>query len=259
MAGGDTGYGRALLYYLRAASLGYEVAQSNAAWMLERGFGVSAVLLPLAQAELKLAGEASGHQSAPLAQTLASEAAARMALRLWIAAAKQGSAAASLQVGDAYFFGRLVPQDRRAAFAMYGAASDKGAAQGSFNLGAMLELGDAVPRNLTMAAEMYSTSLLADPSGWLPVWLALLRLRLKERLLGLGLLDEAEARLPWVLRSSNVARTRGGTPGVLARRVGVAIEALGIKEPLRRAWVACTEGMRRVFRLAMSVAGGIAL
>jgi len=62
MAGGDTGYGRALLYYLRAASLGYEVAQSNAAWMLERGFGVSAVLLPLAQAELKLAGEASGHQ-----------------------------------------------------------------------------------------------------------------------------------------------------------------------------------------------------
>ncbi len=31
-------YGLALLSYLRAADLGMEVAQSNAAWMLERGY-----------------------------------------------------------------------------------------------------------------------------------------------------------------------------------------------------------------------------
>lgn len=34
-------FGAALLAYLRAADLGVEVAQSNAAWMLERGYAVA--------------------------------------------------------------------------------------------------------------------------------------------------------------------------------------------------------------------------
>jgi SEL1 protein len=68
----------ALLRYLRASELGLEVAQSNAAWMLERGLG--------------RAGARGG----------------RLALQLSHRAAEQGNHAALLSMGDAFYYGRCV-------------------------------------------------------------------------------------------------------------------------------------------------------
>eukprot|EP00951_Prasinocladus_malaysianus_P044495 scaffold574916_cov37-Prasinocladus_malaysianus.AAC.1 len=56
----------------------------------------------------------------------------------------------------------------------------------------MNEIGEATERNLVLSASMYQRCLQQDPSGWLPVRLAQVRLRLRMYLKALGVLEEAE-------------------------------------------------------------------
>ena len=69
----------ALWNYLAAAEAGVELAQSNAAWLLERGYCVGLDALGCANASV----------------------------RMWKAASKQGNAEASIRVGDFHYYGRL--------------------------------------------------------------------------------------------------------------------------------------------------------
>ena len=77
----DGSYELALLYYLHGAALGSELAQSNAAWMLTNSY------------------------------VYKGPRAAALAMQLYRQAAEQGNHEALLQIGDAYYYGRGVPQD----------------------------------------------------------------------------------------------------------------------------------------------------
>ncbi len=79
--------GKALLLYLRAAELGYEAAQSNAAWILEKYHSEGICL-----GKAGLCTDVERHQRAHT---------------LWRYAAEQGNEHAALLIGDAYFYGRV--------------------------------------------------------------------------------------------------------------------------------------------------------
>jgi SEL1 protein len=75
----------ALWNYLVVAEAGVELAQSNAAWLLERGHCLGLDQLRCAYASV----------------------------RMWKAASKQGNSDANIRVGDFHYYGRLVPKERK--------------------------------------------------------------------------------------------------------------------------------------------------
>jgi len=79
--------GKAFLLYARMAELGYEVAQSNAAWILDK-YGEQSMCL----GESGFCTDAERHQRAH---------------SLWWQASEQGNEHAALLIGDAYYYGRV--------------------------------------------------------------------------------------------------------------------------------------------------------
>lgn len=77
--------GKALLLYSRSAELGYEVGQSNAAWMLEKFHSICIGSHGVCTTEER-------HQRSH---------------NLWRHASEQGNEHASLLLGDAYYYGRV--------------------------------------------------------------------------------------------------------------------------------------------------------
>ncbi|KAG2433559.1 hypothetical protein HYH02_012676 [Chlamydomonas schloesseri] len=134
-------YGLALLSYLRAADLGMEVAQSNAAWMLERGY-------------------APGLGASELAFSLYKQSAA------------QSNIHSLLCMGDAYFYGRGVGQDWVRSAALYYEAYQDRSAEAMFNLGFMHEFGVGVPQDLQLAKRFYNMAKHTQADAFLPVALA---------------------------------------------------------------------------------------
>jgi SEL1 protein len=79
--------GKAFLLYARMAELGYEVAQSNAAWILDK-YGERSMCM----GESEFCADAERHQRAH---------------SLWWQASEQGNEHAALLIGDAYYYGRV--------------------------------------------------------------------------------------------------------------------------------------------------------
>lgn len=79
--------GKALLLYSRAAELGYEVAQSNAAWILDKYYSEDVCI-----GSAGICTDKERHQRAH---------------DLWRHAAEQGNQHAALLIGDAYYYGRV--------------------------------------------------------------------------------------------------------------------------------------------------------
>lgn len=79
--------GKAFLLYSRMAELGYEVAQSNAAWILDK-YGERSMCM----GESGFCTDAERHQRAH---------------SLWWQASEQGNEHAALLIGDAYYYGRV--------------------------------------------------------------------------------------------------------------------------------------------------------
>lgn len=120
----------ALVRYLFLSELGLEVAQNNAAHVLMNARPV-------------------------LYDTNASVA---IALRLWWMAAKQGSSAARLKLGDAFFYGYGIPIDLNEALQYYRLAGEdnfRPLPQALFNLGVMHEHGQGVPPDNHLALRYY--------------------------------------------------------------------------------------------------------
>jgi SEL1 protein len=80
--------GKSLLLYSRAAELGYEAAQSNAAWILERYRNEGVCIL----GQSGICTDAERHQRAHT---------------FWRYASEQGNEHAALLIGDAYYYGRV--------------------------------------------------------------------------------------------------------------------------------------------------------
>ena len=176
-------YEKALVNYMKAAETGLEVAQSNAAYVLENA---------------RDWWEGDDEQRK------------RKAIHYHRLAADQGNVRSLLRIGDAYYFGNGVDAgvDRNKSAVVYLQASQKRSAQAMFNLGAMHEHGLGLPKDLHLAKRYYDMVLSADPKAWVPVKLALIKLQahawLEERI-------QAENRrlsgLWWARHLGNAARS----------------------------------------------------
>lgn len=152
-------YKRAFWHFLLMSETGVAIANSNAAWILDRG-----LIKPSAFS-------------------------AHVALRLHAAAALTGQAEASLALGDAYFFGNGVQRDAGRAAAHYREAvlasretamSAHMQARAAFSLGYMHQHGVGVPADLHLAKRYYDQARsISEDAEW-PVRLALHGLRVQK-------------------------------------------------------------------------------
>lgn len=145
--------GKAFLLYSRMAELGYEVAQSNAAWILDK-FGEESMCM----GESGPCTDSERHQRAH---------------SLWWQASEQGNEHAALLIGDAYYYGRGTERDYDRAADAYMHAKSQSNAQAMFNLGYMHEHGQGLPLDLHLAKRYYDQALEIDSAAKLPVTLAL--------------------------------------------------------------------------------------
>ncbi|KAF7822232.1 ERAD-associated E3 ubiquitin-protein ligase component HRD3A [Senna tora] len=145
--------GKAFMLYSRMAEMGYEVAQSNAAWILDK-YGESSMCM----GESGFCTDAERHQRAH---------------SLWWQASEQGNEHAALLIGDAYYYGRGTSRDYERAAEAYMHAKSQSNAQAMFNLGYMHEHGQGLPFDLHLAKRYYDEALEHDPAAKLPVTLAL--------------------------------------------------------------------------------------
>ncbi|KAI9174260.1 hypothetical protein LWI28_014722 [Acer negundo] len=137
--------GKAFLLYSRMAELGYEVAQSNAAWILDK-YGERSMCM----GESGLCTDAERHQRAH---------------SLWWQASEQGNEHAALQIGDAYYYGRGTERDYVRAAEAYMHAKSHGNAQAMFYLGYMHEHGQGLPLSLHLAKRYYDQAVEIDPAA----------------------------------------------------------------------------------------------
>lgn len=165
----------ALLMYLRAAEAGFELGQSNAAWMLDRGYGQEQAPQAQQQQQTAAAGSSPGGQA--VAPSL--PPALLLRVSLYRASADQGNVHSLLQLGDAYYYGRGVPRGRdvvRAAAIYYDAFTER-SAEAMFNLGLCHQLGCGVPQDLDLARRYYLMAAGAQRDASLAVTLALTGLK----------------------------------------------------------------------------------
>ncbi|CAH2057258.1 unnamed protein product [Thlaspi arvense] len=112
--------GKASFLYSRMAELGYEVAQSNAAWILDKYRERS-----MCMGESGFCTDAERHQRAH---------------SLWWQASEQGNEHAALLIGDAYYYGRGTEIDYDRAAEAYMHAKSQSNAQAMFNLGTCMNM-----------------------------------------------------------------------------------------------------------------------
>ncbi|TKS76007.1 Protein sel-1 -like protein 1 [Collichthys lucidus] len=149
----------ALVQYLLLAEQGYEVAQSNVAFVLDQ----------------KGAKIFSENETYP------------RALLHWTRAAAQGYTVARIKLGDYHFYGYGTDVDYETAVIHYRLASEQQhSAQAMFNLGYMHEKGLGIKQNrfmwplqdIHLAKRFYDMAAEASPDAQVPVFLALCKLGL---------------------------------------------------------------------------------
>uniref|UniRef100_A0A2P2K7L8 ERAD-associated E3 ubiquitin-protein ligase component HRD3A n=1 Tax=Rhizophora mucronata TaxID=61149 RepID=A0A2P2K7L8_RHIMU len=152
--------GKAFLLYSRMAEMGYEIAQSNAAWIVDK-YGERSMCM----GESGFCTDLERHQRAH---------------SLWWQASEQGNEHAALLIGDAYYYGRGTERDYDRAAEAYMHAKSQSNAQAMFNLGYMHEHGQGLPFDLHLAKRYYDQALEIDPAAKLPVTLALTSLWIRK-------------------------------------------------------------------------------
>jgi len=142
-------YDEALAKYLALGELGYEVAQSNAAYILDRK-----------ETELYNPEEMW-----------------KRALVYWSRAAAQGYSAARVRLGDYFYYGWGTGIDYETAASHYRIASEQqNNAQAMFNLGYMHELGLGMKRDIHLAKRFYDMAAETSVDAKVPVAMALAKL-----------------------------------------------------------------------------------
>lgn len=139
----------AIIKYMFLAELGYEVAQSNVAYLLDTG-----------------ATEKFGNLETY-----------QRALLQFSRAASQGSAQARLKMGDYHFYGFGTEVDYESAASHYRIASEtQHNAQAMFNLGYMHERGLGLKQDVHLAKRFYDMAADTSLDAYVPVALALCKL-----------------------------------------------------------------------------------
>ncbi|XP_042637662.1 protein sel-1 homolog 2 [Orycteropus afer afer] len=138
-----------LVQYALLAEMGYEVAQSNSAFILE----------------------------SKKAKILDKEKMYPMALLLWNRAAIQGNAFARVKIGDYHYYGYGTKKDYQTAATHYSIAADKyHSAQAMFNLAYMYEHGLGIEQDIHLARRLYDMAAQTSPDAHIPVFFALMKL-----------------------------------------------------------------------------------
>uniref|UniRef100_A0A5K3F4I8 Ovule protein n=2 Tax=Mesocestoides corti TaxID=53468 RepID=A0A5K3F4I8_MESCO len=141
--------GAAFLQYLALAELGYEVAQSNVALMLEDG-------------DVDFIPKTERYERA---------------LVYWKRSAGQGSSSSRVKLGDYYFYGLGTEVNYEQAIQEYRIATDVlRNAQAMFNLGYMHEQGLGFKRDLYLAKRFYDMAAETSSDAQIPAALALVKL-----------------------------------------------------------------------------------
>ncbi|XP_059154982.1 protein sel-1 homolog 1-like [Physella acuta] len=141
----------ALIKYMFLAELGYEVAQSNVAYLLDNG----------------ATSKFSRHEMY------------QRALLQYSRAASQGSTHARLKMGDYHYYGLGTDIDYESAASHYRLASEQQHnAQAMFNLGYMHEKGLGLKQDVHLAKRFYDMASETSIDAHVPVTLALLKLGL---------------------------------------------------------------------------------
>lgn len=181
-------YDSALLNYLIASELGYEVAQTNAAILLDKD----------------LANFKNLNYNFSESNNIRYD----VVLPLYLRAANQGNVEARVRAGDLYYYGfskfqnssiswtlSMLPNliaeyfqnfysvpNFQKAFEQYSIAADNEFSHSSaamFNLGWMFENGFGTERDFFLAKRWYDLALVTNPSAYLAVNLAIFQLNLK--------------------------------------------------------------------------------
>lgn len=142
----------AFMQYALMSELGYEVAQSNAAFLLDKG-------------EINLFKS----RKEDLVR----------ALQYWGRAAVQGYSPAQVKLGDYHYYGLGTNVDYETAASHYRMASDQQHnAQAMFNLGYMHEQGLGMKQDIHLAKRCYDLAAETSDDAKVPVAMALLKLQL---------------------------------------------------------------------------------
>ncbi|OWZ08066.1 Sel-1 family protein [Phytophthora megakarya] len=158
-------YEAAFMKYAVMAQQGYEVAQHNAAYLLDYDFLTPSAFSPM----LSLT---------PSGMELEEEVVASTAVMLYRLAAQQGNVDANLKIGDYYYFGKGGhPVDFVKASAHYSLACKRSNAQAMFNLALMYEHGMGVEQDFYLAKRFFDKARVAHSDASVPVTLALWKLR----------------------------------------------------------------------------------
>jgi SEL1 protein len=163
---GDTDL--ALIDYMLAAEQGFEIAQTNVAFLLDRARPRSislpfADLLPLARRKITLITDSA------------------LALLYWTRSARQSNIDALVKMGDYYLSGTGIPMDQEKAAACYQAAAEtQQSAQALWNLGWMHENGlGGVEQDFHLAKRFYDQAFETNKEAYLAVKLALIKVRMR--------------------------------------------------------------------------------
>ncbi|KAM0793126.1 hypothetical protein ACM66B_000604 [Microbotryomycetes sp. NB124-2] len=147
----------ALLGYWIMAERGYEAAQNNVAWIMDRG-----------KQRLQIPPELNMHQNES----------DRLALTYWTRSAAQDNIDALVKTGDYYFsgYGCDEPQPAKAAALYQSAATTRVSAMAMWNLGWMHETGRGVARDFHLAKRYYDQALETSADAYFPACLSLISL-----------------------------------------------------------------------------------
>ncbi|TLS23517.1 uncharacterized protein PpBr36_05715 [Pyricularia pennisetigena] len=154
----------AFLQYLGTAEQGYERAQNNVAFLLD----AQKSLLPLPDWLTR---------KAPTPELLKDPA---LGLIYWTRSSRQGNIDSLVKMGDYYLQGTGTEPDVDKAVQCYqGAADYHQSAQALYNLGWMHEHGIGLDQDYHLAKRYYDEALMTNDEAYLPVTLALFKLRAK--------------------------------------------------------------------------------
>ena len=147
-------FDRALRLYMLAADQGVEMAQSNAAFILDSGLAL---------------GVGKGRRER-----------AKLALHYYTLSAQLGNAESLLKLGDYAYYGRGADIDFEEAAAYYMQSSELKNAHSYFNLGFMHQFGLGLPQDFHLAKRFYDMTLQTSNSdaAYYPVSIALGSLRM---------------------------------------------------------------------------------
>ena len=195
-------YGPALWLYRMLAGEGYNIAESNAAFLLEqnavkgikplsvffntylRPYVFSQALLQRAYSTFcKLLNVDVASETESVSEVEATQRNAEQSIAFYNLAAEQGSSLAFVRIGDLYYYGLAGRLDDgspnyKESFSYYSKASRLRNAQGRFNLGFMYEHGLGTKRDLHLAKRFYEETTSLDSESSIPVSLIVFKMRL---------------------------------------------------------------------------------